>query len=127
MLVACTAAVVHRNQSFCFYQQNKSSEVRVKFRQAGNCCKSVFEGAKLVYANKTKDVISLQTLGSQDFCRIANSFINKCKSVIVLLFNSLDVLSSALDKVNLFPKTFSKNSYLDDSGIPLLVFLLDLI
>ena len=31
-------------------------------------------------------------------------------------------MSSALDKVKLFPKTFSKNPYLDDSGIPLLVF-----
>ena len=33
------------------------------------------------------------------------------------------MLSSASDKVKLFPKKFSKNSYLDDVGISLPVFL----
>ena len=43
---ACAAAIVHRNHFFCLYQQNKSSESKVKFRQASNCCKRVLEGAK---------------------------------------------------------------------------------
>ena len=30
---ACAAAIVHRNRFFCLYQQNKSSESKVKFRQ----------------------------------------------------------------------------------------------
>ena len=35
---ACAAAIVHRNHFFHFYQQNKSSESKVKFRQASNRC-----------------------------------------------------------------------------------------
>ena len=33
---ACAAATVHRNHFFCLYQQNKSSESKVNFRQASN-------------------------------------------------------------------------------------------
>ena len=44
---ACVAAIVHRNNFFCFYQQNKSSESKVKFRQASNCCKRILEAGKL--------------------------------------------------------------------------------
>ena len=33
-LAACAAAIVHRNYFFCLYQQNKSSESKVRFRQA---------------------------------------------------------------------------------------------
>ena len=64
---ACAAAIVHRNHFFCLYQQNKSSESKVKFRQASNCCKRFLEAAKLAQANKTKEVITSQKLGSQDF------------------------------------------------------------
>ena len=38
------------------------------------------------------------------------------------LFNGLELLSSASDKAKIFPKNFSKNSNLDDSGISLPVF-----
>ena len=41
---ACAAAIVHRNHFFCLYQQNKSSESKVNFRQASICCKRVLEG-----------------------------------------------------------------------------------
>ena len=51
---ACATAIVHRNHFFCLYQQTKSSESKVKFRQASNCCKRVLEAAKLAYATKTK-------------------------------------------------------------------------
>ena len=47
---ACAAAIVPRNHFFCLYQQNKSSESKVKFRQASNHCKRVLEAAKLAYA-----------------------------------------------------------------------------
>ena len=46
---ACAAAIVHRNHFFRLYQQNKSSESKVKFRQASNHCKRVLEAAKLVH------------------------------------------------------------------------------
>ena len=101
------------------YQKDKSSESKVKFRQASNHCKRVLEAAKLAYANKTKESITSQKLGSRDFWRIANSVLNKGKSAIPPLFNDPDVLSSASDQVKLFPENFSKNSNLDDSGISL--------
>ena len=119
---ACAAAILHRNHFFHLYQQNKSSESKVKFRQASNCCKRVLEAAKLAYATNTKESITSQKLGSRDFWRIANSVLNKGKSAIPPLFNGPEVLSSASDKVKLFAKNFSKNSNLDDSGISLPVF-----
>ena len=119
---ACAAAIVHRNHFFRLYQREKSSDSKVKFRQASNCCKRVLKAAKLPYANKTKESITSQKLGPQDFWRIANSVLNKCKSVILPLFNRLEVLSSASDKARLFAENFSKDSNLDDSGITLPAF-----
>ena len=62
---ACAAAIVHRNRFFRLYQKDKSSESKVKLRQATNCCERVLEAAKLVYANKTKESITSQKLGSR--------------------------------------------------------------
>ena len=64
---ACVAAIVHRNHFLRLYQQNKSSESKVKFRQASNRCKRVLEAAKLTYATKTKESITSQKLGSRNF------------------------------------------------------------
>ena len=60
---ACEAAIVHGNH-FCLYQQNKSSESKVKFRQASNHCRRVLDSSKLAYANKTKESVTSQKLGS---------------------------------------------------------------
>ena len=116
------AVMVYRTHFFCLYQRNKSSESKVKVRQVGNCCKRVLEAAKLAYAPKTKESITSQKLGSQDFWQIADSVLNKGKSVIPPLLNGLEVLSSTSDKVKSFPKNFSKNSNLVESGISLPVF-----
>ena len=104
------------------YQKDKSSDSKLKFRQASNRCKRVLGAAKLAYANKTKESITSQKLGSQDFWQIANSVLNKGKSAIPPLFIDPEVLSSASDKAQLFAENFSKNSNLDDSGIYLPVF-----
>ena len=101
------------------YQQNKSSESKVKFGKASNRWKRVLEAAKIAYANKTKESVTSQKLGSRDFWRIANSVLYKEKSAIPSLFNSPEVLSSASDKAKLFAEKFSKNFNLDDSGISL--------
>ena len=119
---ACVTAIVHRNHFFRLYQKDKSSQSKVKFRQASNRCKRVLEAAKLAYAIKTKESIFSQKLGSRDFWQIANSVLNKGKSAIPPLFNGPEVLSSASDKAKLFAENFSKNSNLDDSGISLPVF-----
>ena len=84
------------------FQREKSSDSKVKFRQASNHCKRVLEAAKLAYVNKTKESITSQKLGSRDFWRIPNSAPNKGKSAIPPLFNSPGVLSSASDKAKLF-------------------------
>ena len=118
---ACAAAIVHRNHFFRLYQREKS-DAKVKFRQASNHCKRVLEAAKFAYANKTKESITSQKLGSHYFWQVANSVLNKGKSAILPLFNWLEVLSSAYDKAKLFAENFSLNSNLDDSGVSLPVF-----
>ena len=119
---ACAAAIVHRNHFFHLYQREKSSDSKVKFRQASNSCKRVLEAAKLAYTNKTKESITSHKLGSGDISRIANSVFNKGKSVIPPLFNGLEVLSSASDKAKLFAENFSLNSNLDGLGVSFPVF-----
>ena len=67
---------------------------------------------------KQESVTSLK-LGSQDFWQITYSVLNKSKFTIPLLLKGPEVLSSASDKPKLFAKKFSKNSNLEESGIPL--------
>ena len=56
----------------------------------------------------------------RDFSQITISVLNKGKSAIPLLCNSLEeILSSASDKAKLFAENFSKNSNLDDSVVSL--------
>ena len=119
---ASAAAIVHRNHFFRLNQQNKSSESKVKFRQASNHCKQVLEAAKLAYATKTKESITSQKLGSWDFWQATGGVLGKGKSAVPSLFKGLGVLSSASDKAKSFAENFSKNSNLDDSGISLLDF-----
>ena len=116
------AAIVHRNHFFHFYQKDKSFDSKVKSKEASNHSKKDLAAAKLAYANKTKDSITSQKLGSCDSWQIANSVLNKGKSAIPPLFNNPEVLSSASHKAKLFAENFSKNSNLDDSGISLPVF-----
>ena len=47
----------------------------------------VLEAGKLADANKTKESITSQKLGSWDFWQIAKSVLNKGKSAIPSLFN----------------------------------------
>ena len=127
MVFSCLCCCHSSQKSFfCFYLKDKSDS-KIKFRQASNRCKRVLEAAKLAYANKTKESITSQKLGSRDFWRIANGVLNKGKSAMPFLFNGPEVLSSASNKAKLFAENFSKNSNLDDSGISLPVSLLELI
>ena len=120
---ACAAAINHRNHFFRLYQQSKSSESKVKFRQASNSCESVLETTKLAYANKTKESIFSQKLASRDYWGIANCILNKGKSATPSLFKGSEVLSSASDNAKLFVKNFSQDYHFDDdSAISLPVF-----
>ena len=93
------------------YQQDKSSESKVKFRQASNLRRKVLEATKLAYANKTKQLSRNLALGT---------------------FGKLPTLFS--ENVNLLYRLYStarrccllhlikQDSYLQDSGISLPVF-----
>ena len=48
------AKKLHQNYTKKLYQKDKSSESKVKVRQASNHYKRVLEAAKLAYANKTR-------------------------------------------------------------------------
>ena len=55
---SCAADIARRNHFFHLYQKDKSSGSKVKFRQASNRCKRILEGAKLLYANETRESIT---------------------------------------------------------------------
>ena len=97
-----------RNSRLRLHQQNISSEPKLKFRRASNRCKKGLEAAKLAYATNTKESITSQKLGSQDFWQIANSVLNKGKSAIPPLFNSPWCCLVLLMKQNYLLKTFER-------------------
>ena len=86
-----------------------------------------YAAAKLAYANKTKEFITSQKLGSYDFLQFANIVFSKVKSDIPPLLNSPEVVSSVSDKTKLMAKKFSENFDFDYAGVFLLAFLLELI
>ena len=66
--------------------------------------------------------VTSEKVGPLDFCQIANNLLHKGRTAIPPLFQGREVLSSGSDKTKLFPKIFSKNSNLEDSGISLPAF-----
>ena len=110
---AYAAAIVHRNHIFPLYHQNKSSESRVKFRQANNGCKRVVEAAKLAYATES---ITSQKLGSWNFGELPIVFSTE---VNLLYLHYSTARRCCL--LHLMKQNF-ENSTLDDSGISLPVF-----
>ena len=119
--VACAAAIVHRNHFLRLYQKDKSFDSKVKFKQASNHCKRVLEASKHAYANKTKKSITSQKLGSCDKFLIV--FSTKVNLLYLLCSMAWRCFLLHLTKQKLFAENFSWNSYLDDSGISLPVFL----
>ena len=82
MVFSCHSSLI---SLFCLSQNCKSSESKFKFRQASNRCKRVFEATKLAYHNKTKESITSQRLGSQDFGKFSIVFSAKV-NLLDLLF-----------------------------------------
>ena len=119
---ACAAAMVHRNDFFRLYQKDKSSDVKVNFRQASSSCKRVLEAAELAYANKTKQSITSQKLGSGTFGKLPIVFSTKVNLLCPLYSTAQRCCLQHLKKSNGFAGNFSKNSNLDDSVISLPVF-----
>ena len=110
---ACAAAIVHRNHFIRLYQQNKSSESKVKFRQASNCCKRVFEAAKLAYATKTKESISLpRNLALGTFGKLLALFSTKVNLLYLLYSTDWKCCLLHLIKQNYLLKTFPRTQVL---------------
>ena len=104
---ACVAAIVHRNHFFRLYQQNKSSESKVKFRQASNRCKRVLETAKLAYATKIKESITLGTFGE-----LLTVFSTKVNLLYLLYSTNRRCCLLHLIKQNYLLKTFPRTQIL---------------
>ena len=124
MAFRCLCSCHSLQISLHLYQQNKSSESKLKFRQASNGCKSFFEAAKPAYVNKKKSPslprnLALRTSGKLP---IVVSVKVNIYYTIPPLFNGPEVLPFVIDKAKLFAENFSKNSNFDDSGISLHVF-----
>ena len=81
---ACAAAIVHRNHFFHLYQREKSSDSKLKFRQASNHCKRVLEAAKLAYANKTKSPSLPKKLAIRTFGKLPIVFSTKVNLLYLL-------------------------------------------
>ena len=103
---ACAAAIVHRNHFFCLYQQNRSSESKVKFRQVSNHCKRVLETAKPVYATKTKSLSLPRNLALRTFGELLIVFSTKVNLLYLLYSTAQRCCLLHLIKQKCFPKTF---------------------
>ena len=97
---------------FRLYQQHKSSESKVEFRQVSSCCRRVFEAAKLSYANKTKESSLPRNLALRTFGELLIVFSTKVNLVYLLCSTILLYLSSASEKAKLFTKCFSRTPIL---------------
>ena len=124
---ACAAAIVHRNHFFCLYQQNKSSESKVKFRQASNRCKRVLEAAKLAYATKTKESITSQNLALGTFGELLIVFSTKVNLLYLLYSTDRRCCLLHLIKQNYLLKTFPRTQILVTLVFLYLFSLLELI
>ena len=109
---ACAAAIVHRNHFFSLYQQNKSSESKVKFRQASSRCKSVFEAAKLAYTTKTKESITSRNLALRTFGELLIVFSTKVNMLYLLYSAGQRCCLLHLIKQNYLLKTFPRTQIL---------------
>ena len=90
---ACAAAIAHRNYFFCLYN-NKSSESKVKFRQASNRYRGVLEAAKcylhMLLEQKTPSPPTNVALGT--FGKLLIAFSTNV-SLLYLLYSTVILLS----------------------------------
>ena len=82
----CATAMVDRNHFFCLYQQNKSSESKVKFWHDSNRCKRILESVKIAYDNKAKESIFFQKLSLQIFVELLIAFSAKINLLYLLIW-----------------------------------------
>ena len=83
----CATSIVRRNHFFRLYQQNKSSESKVKFRQASNRCKRVLEAVKLHMLLRQKSPSLPRNLVLGTFRELLIKFSTKV-NLLYLLYSS---------------------------------------
>ena len=103
---SCAAAIGHGNHFFRLYQKNKSSDSKVKFRQASNHCKTVLEATKLAYANKKKSPLLPQNLALMTFGELLIVFLTRVNLLYLLYSVTRRCCLLHLIKQNCFLKTF---------------------
>ena len=114
----CAASVAHSNHFYHLYVKNPK-EYRQKFVDARNEHTKVIRNAKNNYAMSIQTKIGKEQLGSREFWRITNKVLGRGKSSVPTLINGPEVISSSVDKAELFAKNFASNSTLDDKGCAL--------
>ena len=112
---ACAASIIHRNHFFRLYQRDKSSDSKVKFRQASNRCRRFLKLPKLHMRIKQKDPLLPKNLALVTKINLPSP-----------LFNGLEV-SSASDKAKFLLNTFIRTIILMTQVSLYLFSLLDLI
>ena len=121
---ACAAAIVH---FFRLYRKDKSSDSKVKFRQASNRCKRVLEDAKLAYANKIKESVTSQNLALVTFGELLILFSTKVNLLYLLYSMARRCCLLDLIKQNCLLKTFLRTLILNTQVSLSLFLLLELI
>ena len=109
---ACAAAIVHRNHFFRLYQQNKSSESKVKFRQASNRCKRVLKLPNLHMLLKQKSPSLPRNLALGTFGELLIVFSTKVNLLHLLYSTDRRCCLLHLIKQNYLLKTFPRTQIL---------------
>ena len=122
---ACAAAIVHQNHFFRLYQQNKSSESKVKFRQTSNCCNLKLPNLHMLIKQKS---LSLSTnLALRIFAKLLKMFSTKVNLLYLLYSTAWRCCLLHLIKQNCLLKTFLKTLILKTQISLYLIFLLELV
>ena len=124
---ACAAAIIHRNHFFCLYQREKSSDSKVNFRKASNCCKRVFKAAKLANTNKKKSPLLPRNLTLLTSGELPTVFSTKVNLLYLFYSTAWQCCLLHLIKQNCLLKTFLRTLILMTQVSLYLLSLLELI
>ena len=106
---ACAAAIVHRNQFFHLYLQNKSSESKVKFRQTSIVAKGFLKLPNLHMLIKQKISSLPRSLALKTFGKLPMVFLTKVNLLYFLFSTAQRSCLLHLIKQNCLLKTFLRN------------------
>ena len=104
---ACAVPIVHGNHFFHLYQ-HKSSEAKVNFRQASNCCKRVLEAAKECQSVLQRSPSFLRNLVLRTFGKCLIVFSAKINLLFILYLMAQRCCFLLLIMQNCLLKTFSR-------------------